>query len=93
MNTFNALGYVQASKSDRKFTTAPPDLSYCIITDCTRHVFVYAQPEGGVKGNKATEFLYTLGNSSDILGVTASNNGLVFLLTPQTLYGLVLPSL
>lgn len=91
MNTFNALGYVQASKADRKFTTAPPDLSYCVITDCNRHVFVYAQPSNGVKGNKAVELLHTLAPSSDILGVSASNNGMVFLLTREALHTLTLP--
>ncbi|XP_064393897.1 nudC domain-containing protein 1-like [Halichondria panicea] len=91
VNTFNALGYVQASKENRKFTTSPPNLKFAVITDCTRHIFVYIQPEEGVMGNKAREFVYTLSEKMDILGLTASNSGLVFVLTPRTLFALKLP--
>ena len=91
VNTFNALGYVQASKENRKFTTSPPNLKFAVITDCTRHIFVYVQPDEGVRGNKAREFVYTLSEKMDILGLTASNSGLVFVLTPRTLFILKLP--
>jgi len=42
--TFNALGYVQASKQQRKFTVAPADMNYVAICDVSRHVYVYRQP-------------------------------------------------
>ncbi len=42
--TFSAIGYVQASKEQRKFTAAAPDLSYVAICDRTRHVYIYRQP-------------------------------------------------
>ena len=42
--TFNALGYVQASKTNKKFTGSAPDFSYAFIADCTRHIYVYRQP-------------------------------------------------
>ena len=41
--TFNAFGYVQASKQTRKFTTCPPDFSYAIISDSVRHLYMYRQ--------------------------------------------------
>lgn len=100
VRTFNDLGYVQALKANRKFTTVSPDLTYSVITDCGRHVFVYCQPDtgGGNKarpdtgrGNKARELLHTLNDNTDILGVTAYNHGLLFILTSQTLLGLMLP--
>ena len=42
--TFNALGYVQASKEKRRFICAPSDFSYVAIADTDRHVYVYRQP-------------------------------------------------
>jgi hypothetical protein len=42
--TFNAFGYVQASKRQRKFTMCSPDYSFVAISDCTRHIYVYRQP-------------------------------------------------
>lgn len=43
--THPALGYVLASKVDRKFTTAAPDFSYAVVCDSVRHVYIYRQPE------------------------------------------------
>ncbi|KAL3990937.1 CS domain family protein [Acanthocheilonema viteae] len=42
--TFSAFGYVQASKTQRKFSTCPPDCSYVVIVERKRHAFVYWQP-------------------------------------------------
>jgi hypothetical protein len=44
IGTFSAMGYVQASKQQRKFSVAAPDLSYVAICDRSRHVYVYRQP-------------------------------------------------
>ncbi|VDN03659.1 unnamed protein product [Thelazia callipaeda] len=41
--TFSALGYVQASKIQRRFTTCPADCSYAVIVEAKRHAFVYWQ--------------------------------------------------
>ena len=49
MSTFPALGYVQASKSSRKFTVAAPDASYAAICDRSRHVYLYRQPSAIAK--------------------------------------------
>jgi len=47
IGTFDALGYVQASKEDRKFSTCSPDMSYAAISDSTKHVYIYHRPEEG----------------------------------------------
>jgi len=91
INTFNALGYVQASKTNRKFTAVPPNLSYALITDCNRHVFVYTQPTEGIKGNRAGEFVCSLSERLDILGLAATDSGCVYVLTEQTLFCFKIP--
>lgn len=82
--TFNALGYVQAAKRDRKFSTCAPDLSYAVICDNTRHVYVYQQPVGSAKhANQQVVTLTTPDN--EILGLQASNNR-IFVLTRQAVH-------
>ena len=44
MATFNAFGFVLASKTSRKFTCCSPDFSYAVVCDSNRHVYVYRQP-------------------------------------------------
>ncbi|XP_076322276.1 nudC domain-containing protein 1 isoform X1 [Tachypleus tridentatus] len=43
--TFPALGFVQASKQDRKYIVGSPDFSYAVLSDNTRHIYIYRQPE------------------------------------------------
>lgn len=50
VDTFDALGYVQASKSQRRFTMAAPDRSYAAIIDRQRHVYIYRKPEPIAEG-------------------------------------------
>ena len=50
VDTFDALGYVQASKSQRRFTMAAPDRSYAAIIDRQRHVYIYRKPEAIAEG-------------------------------------------
>ncbi|XP_037549101.1 nudC domain-containing protein 1, partial [Nematolebias whitei] len=42
--TFNALGYVQASKQDKKFATCAPNFSFASLCECLRRAFIYRQP-------------------------------------------------
>ena len=97
VGTFNALGYVAASKRERKFSTCAPDLSYAALVDCARHVYVYRQPEpiatSPLRNRKtgrqvaaiAKQQLVSLESMDAILGVHASNNNM-FVLTKSTLY-------
>ena len=93
MGTFNALGYVQASKRDRKFSTCAPNLSFAVMSDCNRHIFVYKQPSEGIKGNVAQQYVHTLATNSDrvnIFGLQASSDGVVFVLCERELLCILL---
>lgn len=57
--TFDALGYVQASKEDKKFSTCAPDMSYACISDSTKHVYIYHKPKEGAKVWGFMLFLYS----------------------------------
>uniref|UniRef100_A0A8C3RWV1 NudC domain-containing protein 1 n=1 Tax=Chelydra serpentina TaxID=8475 RepID=A0A8C3RWV1_CHESE len=94
--TFNALGYVQASKQDKKFTACPPNCSYAAICECLRRVFIYRQPtplstvlhnrkEGRQVGQVAKQLVATLEASDPILGFQATNERL-FVLTTKSLF-------
>lgn len=43
VGTLDAFGYVQASKTQRRFSSCSPDLSLVAISDCSRHVYLYRQ--------------------------------------------------
>ena len=93
--TFNALGYVQASKREKKYLTATHDGSYAVLTDSVDHIFIYCSPEEGVKGQRAAQYIHTLPDSSlspgGILGVQVTGSGLVYVLTNNILYLIKLP--
>ncbi|XP_017932995.1 nudC domain-containing protein 1 [Manacus vitellinus] len=94
--TFNALGYVQASKQDKKFMACAPDYSYAALCECLRRVFIYRQPtplatvlynrkEGRQVGQVAKQLVATLESNDPILGFQATNERL-FVLTTKTLF-------
>ncbi|XP_065686963.1 nudC domain-containing protein 1 isoform X1 [Patagioenas fasciata] len=94
--TFNALGYVQASKQDKKFMACAPDYSYAALCECLRRVFIYRQPtplstvlynrkEGRQVGQVAKQLVATLEASDPILGFQATRERL-FVLTTKTLF-------
>ncbi|XP_010004779.1 PREDICTED: nudC domain-containing protein 1 [Chaetura pelagica] len=94
--TFNALGYVQASKQDKKFMACAPDYSYAALCECLRRVFIYRQPtplatvlynrkEGRQVGQVAKQLVATLEANDPILGFQATNERL-FVLTTKTLF-------
>nr|XP_022905701.1 nudC domain-containing protein 1 [Onthophagus taurus] len=88
--TLNAFGYVEASKQQKKFTACAPDLSYSVICESNRHVFIYRQKksvESGSLRNRMTGrqvgFIaqqQVINIFDEIIGVFASNCNL-FLLT------------
>ncbi|XP_069477612.1 nudC domain-containing protein 1 isoform X2 [Ambystoma mexicanum] len=94
--TFNALGYVQASKQDKKFFTCAPNYSYAALCECLRRVFIYRQPtpvatvlynrkEGRQVGQVAKQQVISLETNEPILGFQASNERL-FVLTSKNLF-------
>ncbi|XP_023504632.1 nudC domain-containing protein 1 [Equus przewalskii] len=94
--TFNALGYVQASKRDKKFFTCAPNYSYAALCECLRRVFIYRQPtpmstvlynrkEGRHVGQVAKQQVASLETNDPILGFQATNERL-FVLTSKNLF-------
>lgn len=90
VSTFHALGYVQASKRDKKFLTCSPNMSYAVLSTASRHIFIYCQPINGIKGTSAIQYVHTLGNNDGILGLQASSEQLVFVLCENELIALKL---
>nr|XP_012298724.1 nudC domain-containing protein 1 isoform X2 [Aotus nancymaae] len=94
--TFNALGYVQASKRDKKFFACAPNYSYAALCECLRRVFIYRQPapmstvlynrkEGRQVGQVAKQQVASLETNDPILGFQATNERL-FVLTTRNLF-------
>ncbi|XP_072226804.1 nudC domain-containing protein 1 [Leuresthes tenuis] len=94
--TFNALGYVQASKRDKKFATCAPNFSYASLCECLRRVFIYRQPspvetvlfnrkQGRQVGQVAKQQVASLDSDKPILGFRATNERL-FILTSANLF-------
>ncbi|KAK5910823.1 hypothetical protein CgunFtcFv8_005052 [Champsocephalus gunnari] len=94
--TFNALGYVQASKRDKKFATCPPNFSYASLCECLRRAFIYRQPspvetvlfnrkQGRQVGQVAKQQVASLDSDKPILGFRATNERL-YILTSSNLF-------
>ncbi|CAL9690743.1 unnamed protein product [Knipowitschia caucasica] len=94
--TFNALGYVQASKRDKKFSTCAPNFSYAALGECLRRAFIYRQPapvetvlfnrrQGRQVAQVAQQQVSSLDSDRSILGFRATNQRL-YILTSSTLY-------
>jgi len=96
VGTFNAFGYVQASKQQRKFSVCAPNLSFVAIADCTRHLYVYHRPKpvatslhnrktGQKVGAVARQQVVSLESTDEILGLGA-NDTHIFVLCRRVLY-------
>ncbi|XP_017310548.1 nudC domain-containing protein 1 [Ictalurus punctatus] len=94
--TFNALGYVQASKRDKKFATCAPNFSYAALAECLRRVFIYRQPsavdtvlfnrkQGRQIGQIAKQQVASLESNDPVLGFRATNERL-FILTSKNMF-------
>ncbi|KAJ0003485.1 hypothetical protein NQD34_008583 [Periophthalmus magnuspinnatus] len=94
--TFNALGYVQASKRDKKFATCAPNFSYASLCECLRRAFIYRQPapvetvlfnrrQGRQVGQVAKQQVSSLDSDCPILGFRATNERL-YILTSKNLH-------
>uniref|UniRef100_A0A8C6XCB6 NudC domain-containing protein 1 n=1 Tax=Naja naja TaxID=35670 RepID=A0A8C6XCB6_NAJNA len=93
ISTFNALGYVQASKQDKKFMACAPDHSYSALCECMRRVFIYRQPsplttvlynrkEGRQVDQLAKQLVATLETHDPFLGFQATNERRKALMEP-----------
>lgn len=101
VGTLDALGYVQASKTQRSFSGCAPDLSLAVIADCSRHVYLYRQnvPTGTPLRNRRTgqnvsniakQYVVALEPHDSILGLCVSRDHIV-IATASKVYALAVP--
>lgn len=93
--TLNAFGYVQASKQQKKFLQCAPDMSYSIISESQRHIFVYKSnydTASGLKNRNSSkkvsigqQKLITMDESDEVLGIVCENEITVLLTQKQIL--------
>ncbi|ORX50103.1 hypothetical protein DM01DRAFT_1409116, partial [Hesseltinella vesiculosa] len=67
--TFHALGYIQASKRDQRFTFHDPGLQFAVIVESSRNAYVYYHHPDLRLHEQQTLIDVTAGHDSDILGV------------------------
>lgn len=85
-NTFPGFGYVEASKSNKKFCVSPINCEYIVIIEHARHAFIYEKPMNN--STIAKQIIVDLGpDSKPIMGASATKNKLI-LLTQNKLYQL-----
>lgn len=87
--TLNAIGYIQASKQQKKFIQCSPDFSYSIICEPNRHLFIYKNSYDTANGlkNRTTnaranigqQKLITLDESDEVLGILCENDVAILL--------------
>eukprot|EP01134_Creolimax_fragrantissima_P006311 CFRG6311T1 len=77
-NTFDALGYVLASKRNLKYKTIAKDSSYAVACDCNSQVYIYYQPATRHDCH-ADQSILTLPTSDRIVGLQALSNVVVVL--------------
>nr|SVE91231.1 EOG090X08S2 [Daphnia sinensis] len=95
-----ALGYIQASKEQRKFTVAPPNMTYAALCDAFSHIYIYRQsnctstgvemvhrPTGRRVGNIARQQVLNIDSTEECLGALATNSFLL-LLTSSSLFAI-----
>ncbi|ORX80430.1 hypothetical protein BCR32DRAFT_280561 [Anaeromyces robustus] len=63
---FNAFGFVEASKRNKKFAYISNDFRYALIVETSKLVFVYSQPsDEESKRNSASQYLIDVSNYDD----------------------------
>ncbi|EDV29028.1 uncharacterized protein TRIADDRAFT_52501 [Trichoplax adhaerens] len=74
-STFDAFGYVQASKRDRKFISCSPSSRFVVICDYARNVYIYMKStsEDQPLGKHSFQRIVAL-DSEKIMGLVASHN-------------------
>ena len=81
--TVNAFGYIQASKQQKKFIQCSPDMSYALICEPHRHIFIYKTTHDGASGLKnrgqstkisiGQQKLVTMDEFDEVLGIVIEN--------------------
>lgn len=81
--TLNAFGYIQASKTQKKFIQCAPDFSYSIVCEPHRHIFIYKgayESASGLKHRNSAEKisigqqkLVTMNEADEVVGLICEN--------------------
>ena len=96
IGTFDAFGFVLASKHGHRFVECSPDFSYAAISDVTRYIYIYRQPKtltspirnrktGEVVEEKSAQQLITIETNERIVGIHTSPKHL-FALAGDVMY-------
>lgn len=97
--TLMAFGYVQSSKQNRKFVTCPPNFTYSVVCEASRHIFIYRSATsedcqlrkrnaGVMKNIKiGQQYVFNIDKYGEVIGINATNNYL-FILTETSLIAL-----
>lgn len=95
--TFPAIGYVQASKTNTRFTVGAINFQFVAIADGLRHVYVYRQPIGIQSGELrnrrtgqevqtvANQHVINLTDCQYIIGIHATNDD-IFVLSNEKVF-------
>lgn len=97
--TLSAFGYVQSSKQNRKFVTCPPNFSYGVVCEASKHIFIYQSESnsdcqlrkrtgGAMKNVKVGQHhVFNIDKYGEVLGINATNEYL-FVLTETKIIAL-----
>ena len=83
VSTFNALGYIQASKKNHKYTICGNDYEFVAIVDCTSNIYIYLTDN--LSSKDGSQYVIELPTDDEILGVQASKT-VLFLLTRNSMF-------
>lgn len=93
-----AFGYIQSSKQNKKFVTCPPNFSYAVVCEMSRHIFIYKSVGANVDfqlrkrepGGTSKQVLvgqqhvFSIDKFGEVIGIHATNTYL-FVLTVTSL--------
>lgn len=86
-STLHAFGYVQASKQGRKYLACSPDTNLSVISESSRHLFIYNKNYSSAKGlRNRTGTQMTIGqqkvvtlSNDEIIGIVVENETVLIL--------------
>ncbi|RKO91785.1 hypothetical protein BDK51DRAFT_47492 [Blyttiomyces helicus] len=80
--TFDAFGFVQASKRDKRFMVVTAERSFALIVESKRHIFAYRRaPSGGPYADQYVVDLAGREEGAEVVGVQQVGPGKVAVLT------------
>lgn len=93
-SSLHAFGYIQASKRERKYLMCSPDTNLAVISETSRHLFIYKNTyknSGGLRKRSGSQLsigqqqLVTFdGSNGNIIGMSVENE-IILLLTENAI--------